>query len=210
MLAIGLVFVVFGIPLMTNLILLLEKKDTKQTNPENSKEYVAAPELNATDDATNRDKITISGIAQKEKQAIYLYLNDERIEEALSKEGGLFSFSDVKLIEGENKIYARTKDDEQTSNNSNTLTISYLKKPPELSIDNPSDGQTISGDNTIYIIGKTGQNVKVTINDFQSIINSDGSFRHRFVLQNGENNIKIVATDQAGNKTEMELKVTFQ
>ncbi|MBI2443500.1 MAG: hypothetical protein HYV40_06395, partial [Candidatus Levybacteria bacterium] len=75
----------------------------------------------------------------------------------------------------------------------------------------PADGQSFNGgDNrTITVSGKTTDDAKVTVNGFWAVMQPDGMFRYRLTLQDGENQIKIVSTDEANNKTEKSLKVTY-
>ena len=47
------------------------------------------------------------------------------------------------------------------------------------------------------------------MNEFWAIVDAGGNFSYTLPLQNGENTIKVVATDEAGNKTEYEVKVTY-
>ena len=74
-----------------------------------------------------------------------------------------------------------------------------------------ADGQGFNGgDNrTISVSGKTREGAKVTVNGFWSVMQPDGSFSYRLGLQDGENQIRIVAEDEATNRTEKSLKVTF-
>ena len=62
---------------------------------------------------------------------------------------------------------------------------------------------------TVKVLGKTDPGVRVTVNGFWAVIDENNNFSYNLPLQNGENMIKIEAIDQAGNKTEKEIKVTY-
>ena len=57
--------------------------------------------------------------------------------------------------------------------------------------------------------GMTYDNVTVTINDRMVVIKTDNSFSYTYPLNDGDNILKIVATDAAGNQTTVQRKVTY-
>jgi len=61
----------------------------------------------------------------------------------------------------------------------------------------------------LHVHGKTDPNVKVTINDFWAIVDDSGNYSYNLSLKSGDNPIKIVATDDAGNNTEKDLKISY-
>lgn len=202
----------FGIPLIEKSTLFVI--NAKNTNSETEDKvdtvsFIPPPVINPLPEATNSAEIVVSGTTQS-NQKINLYLNDELIDTTQVKDNK-FSFSDIKIKEGENtlKTKAVTKENKKSAY-SNIITILFKKTPPSLSLDTPSDNQSFSKDDKYAAIsGKTDSNVKITVNDSWAIVDSDGKFSYSFPLQNGENKIKVVAMDAAGNKTEMERKVTY-
>jgi bacillopeptidase F len=93
---------------------------------------------------------------------------------------------------------------------SNVLTVAFKSAPPSLNLDSPSDGQSFSKDqNTATVKGVTDPDVKVTVNGFWAITDSQGNFSYDLPLQNGDNKITVIATDMAGNKNEKDIKVTY-
>ena len=85
---------------------------------------------------------------------------------------------------------------------------------PTLDISTPSDGQrfdknSIGSGNSISVSGKTDQGVSVTVNGFWAVVDDSNNFSYTLPLQNGDNQIKIIAIDQAGNKTEKDIKVNY-
>ena len=166
--------------------------------------------LDPTFQATNSATITLSGTAG-EKQTIKLYKNNDYISDTTTEKKGLFVFEDIRLSKGENsfKVKAVTEQKKESTLSEEQI-ITYLTEAPMLEIEQPSDGQSFSKDNNpITVKGKTNPNVKVTVNSLWAIIDNEGIFSYTFRLQNGENILIIVATDQAGNKTESSLKVTY-
>jgi hypothetical protein len=207
--------VLFGQTLLINFSVLLSqvKNGGAQDNSSISQDflYIASPILDPQQDATNSAKIKISGVESSNiPSQIRLYVNDELVDVEDTKANGTFSFDEVKLKEGANTIKAVAKIQDKTSENSNILTINYLKNVPSLTIDYPQDQDTFSGENsTLSVKGKTDPGDTVRINDYIAITKNDGSYSYGLKMQNGENKIKVVAMDQAGNKTEKEIKVTY-
>ena len=201
----------FGIPLLINFSMLASGNKNSQDNEKNnSASFVAPPVLDPLFDATHSAQINISGKASP-KQTINLYVNDDLNEKTETKEDGSFEFKEISLQTGENKIKTKAiTNEKKESDYSNTFTVIFKKDPPSLSIDSPTDGQSFSkDDNSINITGKTDSGSKVTVNGFWAIADSDGKFSYNMRLQDGENSIKVVATDEADNNIEKEIKVKY-
>ncbi|MBI2613676.1 MAG: hypothetical protein HYW62_02800 [Candidatus Levybacteria bacterium] len=197
----------FGLPLLINLSLFLSGSKAQVQLEKKDPSFIAPPVLNSLPQATSSAKIIISGISSKD-QIIKLYLNDDFIDEDKTKEDGTFSFEE-EIKAGENIIKAKAVEDDKESEFSQSITIALKSAPPSLQVNSPSDGQSYKDQNTADVQGTTDPDVKITVNGFWAITDSDGSFSYRLPLQNGENKIKIVAMDIAGNKKELEVKVTF-
>ncbi len=170
--------------------------------------YIAPPVLNPMNEATKSAQIIVSGYAG-DKQDIKLYVNGKFIDKTTVNKDKQFTFQNVPLEKGNNEIKAKAlTDKDKESDYSQILNINYIDKAPSLDINYPQDGQTISkGDSPITVKGKTDPGVKVTINDFWAISNDDGSFSYSLSLHDGDNDIKIIATDDAGNQTTKEIKI---
>ena len=198
----------FGIPLLVNFSLFLsgQKKDEPSKNASYS--YLSPPVLNQTANATNSAEFIVTGTALKNEE-IEVYVNDSLFDKKETEDNGNFSFR-VTLQTGDNKIKAKAKKDDRESDFSNELEVAYKNAPPSLSVDSPTDGQKFEKDqNTAQVFGKTDSGIKITVNGFWAVIDENNSFSYNFPLQNGDNTIKIEAVDQAGNKTEKEIKVTY-
>lgn len=209
----GIIIIIFlaiklGIPLLINISLFLSGSQGKDDVKIQGSSFTAPPVLNSLPQATSSAQIIISGIAGK-KQTINLYINDDLINTVKSKENGEFLFKEV-IKPGENVIKAKTIVSDKESEFSNNIIIFLKSAPPSLNINSPTDGQSFSKDqNTIEVKGTTDADVRVTINGLWAITHTDGNFSYNLPLQNGENKIKISATDTAGNRAEKEVKVTY-
>ena len=198
----------FGIPLLINVTLFISKAKSTQSTKQDETVFIAPPVLNPILSATNSAQIIISGIAGP-NQSIDLYINNDLANQVKTKDDGSF-YSSENLKPGENVIKAKSTVDSSSSEFSENLTIALTIAPPTLSISSPTDGQSFSKDqNTVTVLGYTDPEVRVTVNDFWAITDERNNFSYTFLLKPGENQIKITALDQAGNKTEKDLKVIY-
>lgn len=212
------VLVKFGLPLLTGFTsLLVGSKSSQAQISKNDVSYVAPPTLDPLYNATNSAQITISGIASQD-QIISLYVNKKLIDKTKAKKDNTFEFHDVNLVKGNNSIKAKATIEDSSLNEKKTKEsdfsteqmIVYKNEEPALTVDSPTDGQSFSKDeSTITVKGKTDSGNRVTINDFWAIVDEEGNFSYQLKLHDGENSIKVVATDDAGNKKEIEKKVTY-
>jgi bacillopeptidase F len=198
----------FGVPLFATASFMLAGSKNDDT-VEKKTGYIAPPVLNATYDATNSAQVTISGSSLSDA-SIELFVNNAKKDTTSVDSDHSFSFTSIPLHSGENSIKARVNDNGQKSNFSNILTITYLNQPAQLSIDTPSDGaQFHKDDKKAEVKGKTDPGTKVTVNDFWAIVDTDGNYSYTVALKDGDNDIKVIATDAAGNKTEKQIKITY-
>lgn len=201
----------FGIPLLVNFSLLITgSKNDSETIPKNNSSFIMSPVLYPLFTATNSAKISISGEALP-KQTVSLYLNDHMESKVKVKDDKTFLFEEIILSEGENIIKVKAADtNDKESDFSKPIIIVYKNTPPNLSIDSPSDDQGFSKEeNTINVLGKTVPGAKVTVNNLWAIVDANGNYSKNIRLDNGENAINVVAVDEAGNKTEMKIKVNY-
>lgn len=199
----------FGLPLLINFTLFISgSKSSEQNIKQNDETFIPAPILNPMPSATNSAQVLVIGSASP-NQTINLYINGSLVSKTKSQKNGDFSFRET-LEEKDNKIKAKAVINDRESDFSQTLNISFINSNPTLKISSPSDGDSFSKDqNTIDIKGETDPQVKITVNDFWAITDQSNHFSYNLPLKNGDNQIKIVAVDQAGNKTEKEIKVTY-
>lgn len=195
--------------LLVNFSLLVEKKaDTTVEQQENA--FLVPPILDPITTATNSASMDISGTAGSGNYVI-IYINGKQLGKADIKDDNVFVFKDLTLDEGENDIKLKAVDEnKKESKFSPTVQVTYTTKPPDLSVDFPVDGQTYhKSDNPVKVRGKTNADVRVTINDFWAVTDNEGNYSYNFLLKSGDNDLKIVATDDAGNKSEKSLRVTY-
>jgi hypothetical protein len=198
----------FGVPLLVNFSLFLSGSKNKEEVKVQNPSFIAPPVLDSFPEATASGDIIISGIASKD-QAIDLYVNGDLIDTVKAGKDGGFIFKET-IKPGENIIKAKSSVNDKESNFSNTVITVFKNAAPSLNINSPTDGQSFSKDQNIANVrGKTDTDVKVTVNSFWAITDSNGNFSYSLPLQNGDNKIKIAATDLAGNKKELEIKVTY-
>lgn len=203
----------FGLPALINFSLFLAQgKDQQLANTAaKNQKILLPPALVQNFTATNSATITVSGSAQA-KEKVELFVNNSLVDIMDTKDDGTFLFDNVSLNSGNNTIIAKAKVDNKESSPSNALSISFANKAPSLTVDNPSDGQTFSGGDqqNLTVKGKTdSSDIKVTVNGFWAIIGANGNYSYTLHLQGGDNQIKVIAQDQAGNQTEKDLTVHF-
>lgn len=204
------VIIYAGIPLLVKIVVGISSLRTgKQVETTNSTSLIFPPVLDPVEEATNSAKIAVSGFAEKEA-TVKIYVNNKESVKVLADKDGRFSAPRVMLEEGANIINATIVKEDKESSPSGEFVVIYKKNAPKLEISSPNEGQKFFSDSKdITISGETDPGSRVTVNDRLAIVNPNGNFDFRVSLSSGENTFKIVAIDNAGNKTEMERKVTF-
>ena len=201
----------YGIPLISDASFLFGRitstSNTNDNQKNNDVDFIPVPDLDSLPKATKEESVTVSGTSIS-GLLITLYVNGNKEGETKVNDDGTFEFS-IDLTEGENIIKVKAVKDERESEFSNSITIAYIKEGPKLSIDAPTENSEIKGQNLIEVRGKTDPDTKVTVNDFQAVSTSDGSYSYFLTLKDGGNEIKVVATDLAGNKTEKTINVSY-
>lgn len=205
--------IIFGQELLVNFSVLLGNTKNGTNNEKTQEEkiiYIAPPLLDPQPEATNSATINVTGVEPSDlKTQVKLYVNDELADVVKPDSDNSFQFENIELKEGKNEIRAIAEFEKEKSVDSNILIISYLKNAPELNIEYPQDGTKFTGQSNLTIKGKTDSGNTVLVNDYIAITKNDGSFTYNFNMQNGDNKIKITAQNEAGNKTEKEIKVVY-
>lgn len=208
------VLIRFGIPALINVSLFLANGKDQQLaqKAQNDQAIVFPPTLIQSFTATNSATISVSGTASP-KQEVELFVNNELSGTTNVKDDGSFTFNNITITSGGNiiKAKAKAKANNKESDFSNTLSITYTNKAPSLTIDSPQDNQTFSGGSQqdVTVKGKTDPDVKVTVNGFWAITDSSGDYSYSLHLQNGDNPVKVVAQDAAGNQSEKDITIHF-
>lgn len=204
---------IFGEKLLVEYSLLMEKNQGNASTSQDQQDitYVAPPTVNTLPNATNKPQITVNGIGQKNAD-ISLYVNNQLVDKTSVDSSNKFTFSNVALQSGQNTIQTKAAIGDKESAFSDSITISYLKNPPALSIAQPQDGQGFnkSSSPTVSVEGQTDAGAKVTVNGFWAIVDDTGKYNYLYTLNDGDNDIKVVATDAAGNQTTKEIHIHTQ
>jgi len=199
----------FGIDALVNFSSFISgSKGAPASTTTNQINFIAPPILNPLVPATNSAQIIITGKAAKD-QTIDLYLNDSNIDQTQVDDNGNFSFH-PNLKNGDNQIKVRAELKGKQSDFSDSFNVAFKNSPPTLDVSTPNDGQSFKRDqNTASVTGKTDAGVTVTVNGFWAVVDDSNNYSYTLSLQNGDNQIKIIAVDQAGNKAEKDLKVNY-
>lgn len=210
-LLLSVVFVVvmfkWGIPLFMNLV---AGNGAQRINEAKDIIPPQSPIISALPEATNSARIVIEGYSEKGAQ-IELLVNDLVEKISAADETGTFVF-ESNLISGQNRIQLRAKDEAGNESMSEVSLVTFDSKPIELIVQSPKDGSEYFGksNQVIDIKGEIDKpSGQVTINNSFVQVDKNGAFVHRFMLSDGENTIKVVASDNAGNSTEKTIKLNY-
>ncbi len=200
-----------GLPILVKIIITMStfKKD-QMIYTANETTALFPPLLDPIFEATNSSPITISGYSEKNAK-VKIYINGKETNQAVTDAEGKFRILNVRLSEGNNTLAASTLKDDKESTTSSSLNIIYKKTSPTLDISSPKDGDKFSSDDNKekVLSGTTDPGNRVTVNGRMVIVENTGKFKYPLSLSTGENILKVEAIDIAGNKTETELKVTY-
>jgi len=185
---------------------------TQSQGSNNQIGYIAPPILNPAPSATNSAHVIVSGKAAA-NETVNIYINNNLEDKILTDNNGDFSITED-LSLGSNSISVKAEKNSKQSDYSNSLSVFYQNSQPKLDINSPTDGQkfdknTIGTGNAINVTGTTDPGVSVTVNGFWAIVDDSNNFSYSLSVQSGDNQIKVIAIDQAGNKAEKDLKVNY-
>ena len=184
------------------------------------------PVLNAppNDGYTNQTVVSLSGTVPGDAigqngytvRAYAVAANGSRIKVAEVNVGGTSRFDTpaVSLIEGPNSFVATLVTPGGEGQPSPLVTYILDTAPPVISLGAPADGSTVSG-KSVVVSGKTDPGATVTVRNKMApgggisnkIVGTDGRFAISIPLVSGSNTVDIVATDQAGNVTTLQIVV---
>ncbi len=202
----------YGLPIISDASFLFGRvtssEESTNENKDEKEKFVPIPNLDPLPKATNENTIKISGTSLSGLK-VNIYLNGTKVDGVLVDNNGDFE-SELSLTDGENIIKAKALKKESESDFSDSVVIIYKKKGTDVTIESPSDGAQIGkNDNPVEVKGKSDPDSNVLVNDFQAIINSSGDWSYMLTLKGGDNEIKVVSTDAAGNKTEKIIHVNY-
>ncbi len=200
-------FIIYGFPAILNLAGAIGNLRGQKITTADKALPPMTPRFSQDFVATKSATITIHGVADS-KISVEIFQNDRSLGTTLAKDDGSFSL-DVDLSRGDNLFTAQAiSESGQKSATSDPYKVTYLASPPKLDLSSPKDGDSFK-DSPIVVLGTTDPNASVTVNDHLAIVTGSGSFSYNLTLTNGDNKVKIVATDQAGNQTTKEITVKY-
>ncbi len=172
---------------------------------------VAPPDFVDTPKALNKNQADLHGYAQP-GSVVVVFVNGPERARTTAGSDGQFNFFAINLNDGKNTLFAKAIDEKNVgSANTEYFFIVVDKKAPKFEELSPSDGDTVKNlDKRIQITGKLDKVAIITINGRGAVQKPDLTFE--FLLGVDEGNVKITidAVDQAGNKTEKVLNITYQ
>ena len=171
---------------------------------------LTAPKITSPKDEsyTKKKSILVEGETAP-STTVKLYNNGEEKVTTSSDNDGNFS-EEIQLSEGENRLTARASTDRGMTEESEAVLVILDQEKPELTITSPKDGwKTNKGSVTVNGEVNDENLAWVKVNGKKAKV-ENGDYSLRILLEQGENNIKVVAKDKAGNKTKKSITVYTQ
>jgi hypothetical protein len=162
-------------------------------------------------ESTKEDQLLVEGYAEAKTQVVILN-NSEKVGEVTVDDEGAFEY-ELSLVNGDNSLSFYGIDEAENESTVTTpFTIVQDKEAPTLELENLTNGQEIlSKSNQNYVIkGKTEPRAKLSVNERSIYVSADGSFQSNYFLAEGDNELKFVMEDRAGNKAEQVLTIKFR
>lgn len=157
----------------------------------------------------NNENVTIKGTAAPGMD-VHIFSNDKDIANGKVNDDGSFSI-DVVLQEGVNILKAKTITEIGSTPYSQEIKVIVDKAIPVLEITSPQNN-TNSNDQVITVTGtaKDDNLEYVEVNGTKTDIDSNGNWTAKLMSKEGENVIKVVARDKAGNETAKSITVNVK
>lgn len=148
---------------------------------------------------TKEDEIVVEGTATPNTE-LKLVNNKEEIEQVNVNDSGEFSTT-LALSQGQNQLKAVSYVEDAYAGESETITVILDNQNPELTIETPKNGEKLNRE-TVIVEGTVHDEHldAVEVNGQKAEINGN-SYSKRVLLENGENEIEVVAKDKLGNVT---------
>lgn len=204
-------FFVVGIRILTGVARLITGVGDNQVITTKDTTPPPPPRIDNTNPYTKESLLTISGNTEPGSTVRIIVPESSFEREVFVSESGNFT-SDVTLQEGVNTIQATTIDTAgNESRTSSTKSVVLDTEAPKLTVNQPSDGESKRGrkEKDLIVSGETSPDARLTINGRVIVVNPSGSFSTVFTLSDGENPLDVIATDEAGNQTEVKLKINY-
>ncbi|MBD8026767.1 S8 family serine peptidase [Ureibacillus sp. Re31] len=169
---------------------------------------VDAPVITGPTDSliTNEKSLTVTGTASPTTK-IELKHNGKDAGTVDVGENGQFEIP-VTLVEGQNELKAISTLNGRTTGESTPISVTLDTVKPAVKITEPTDGAKINRE-TVTVKGTIEDaNLEFVKVNGQAATVKDGQFSKRIILENGSNEIKVVAQDLAGNRTTKTMTVS--
>jgi bacillopeptidase F len=202
--ALIIVFIFIILPLF---IVILNKVINTNPFPEEQKLELQVPMLNAPVVATNSAQLQISGFAQTGSTVVLLH-NAEEAGSASVLDDGAFILP-VTLDDGDNTLAVLSRDESGAESNvSQEFLVLFDSDAPKIIVDEPQPEKHFDRKSRVITLrGLTDPGASVYINDRLVIAGQDGTFVTSVSLQDNKNDIRVVAVDTAGNRSEQVIPV---
>jgi flagellar hook assembly protein FlgD len=154
-------------------------------------------------DQTNRVReanFTIEGFT--DPNAVVQLANDSQIIPVNAE--GQFSLK-RQLVEGSNNIQLIATDPAGNVT-STSREVVLITKPPEISVSGPVNDMW-TNENMISVAGVAPAATLIKVNGQEAVVAGTGAFEREVILQEGDNILKVEATDDVGNTTSQEIIV---
>lgn len=160
------------------------------------------PAFQPPEEFTNEEKLTINGFTEPAAK-VELIVDSLVFSETVADEQGAFSFEES-LEAGEHQVQVKAMDDSKNESVSSSYPVTVDVTAPSLNISNPQDETTytLRSEKVLTIEGAASEKGTVYVNGSLVFTDEDGNFTSSYSLGDGDNEIEIVAEDQAGNKSE--------
>lgn len=147
-----------------------------------------------------QETLTVQGVTEPDT---VIWVNDEP-QPLTADNQGRFTFQ-RKLTEGSNLIDVRAVD---VAGNSTHLTreVVLVTTPPDVALTQPTDGLWTNQAIT-QVQGHAPPGSVVLLNDLPVTLQENGDFRQELLLNEGQNSVRLAATDDVGNVTNIERVV---
>jgi len=168
---------------------------------------VTAPSITSPVDGTftNVETVNVKGEAAP-KTKVHIFNKGEEVVTVDTKDDGTYAV-DVKLKKGENQLTAKASTPQGMTDASVPVKITFDAQAPELTIGSPTDGSKLNKE-TVTVSGTVADDyLNFVIVDGTTAKVENGKYSARIMLDEGKNDIKVVAKDKAGNTTEKSVKV---
>lgn len=206
------VMIKWGIPLFVNILAGPAEQNGNALASVEDNVPPQIPILSPLPEATNSANLLVEGFTEADVE-VNLFRNDELLVNDRSDQTGNFRLN-LKLADGENRIQVKARDKAANESQSVVKKVIFDKKSAEIIMESPTDGTEIFGkkNQDVPFSGKVSKtDSAVTVNGNYARVDSDGKFSVIVRLSEGDNNVRVKATDRAGNTVEktVRVKLTF-